>query len=42
MAAHRLLIVLASLLAEHRLWSAGSAVVTGRPSSSTVCGIFLD
>ena len=41
-AVRRLLIVVASLAAEHGLQSTGSVVVAHRLSCSTACGIFLD
>ena len=41
-AVHRLLIAVASLDAEHGLWSAVSAVVALWLSYSLSCGIFLD
>ena len=37
-----LLIAVASLVAEHGLWSAGSVVMAHRHFYSTACGIFLD
>ena len=41
-AVSRLLILVASLVSEHVLWSTGSVVVAHRLSCSTVCGIFPD
>ena len=41
-AVHRSLSVVASLVAEHRLQSMGSVVVTHGLSCSLACGIFLD
>ena len=39
---HGLLIAVASLFAEHRLWNAGSVVVAHGLSCSEACGIFPD
>ena len=39
---HRLLIVVASLVAQHGLYSAGSVVVVHGLSCSAACGIFPD
>ena len=41
-AMYGLLIAVASLVAKHRLWTAGSVVVAYRLSCSTACGIFPD
>ena len=41
-AAHGLLIMLASLVAEHGLQSSGSVVVAHRLRCPVACGIFLD
>ena len=38
----RLLVAVASLAAEHKLWSAGSAVMGHRLSCPRACGIFED
>ena len=40
--AHGLLIVVASLLADHGLWSVGSVAVVHGFSCPLACGIFLD
>ena len=37
-----LLVVVAALVAEHGLWSAGSAIVVHWLSCPKTCGIFLD
>ena len=39
---HRLLLAVASLVAEHRLWPMGSVVVAYKLSCAEACGIFLD
>ena len=39
---HRLLIAVASLVAEHMLWPIGSVVVAHKLSCSEACGIVLD
>ena len=41
-AAHGLLVAMASLVAEHGLWSSGSVVVTYGPSCFAACGVFPD
>ena len=41
-AVHGLLIAVAFLVAEHRLWSKGSILVASGLRSSLACGIFLD